>query len=310
MSNQWTAQDDATVVWLLLCCPFSEFQRLLPTLQNKKVSSIGERFLEIINSEELLQRVCMTTHNDIIAYKAAPWTLLEQLSLVRLIHNNKKCNQVQFLSKFPMLFHPSRTASSLNAANVRLNSKDQASLEYQLNSFREYCKNIHNEVADMELLPFPGPPDYKEQIQNYIQNENFKPDEPQIQRDQNIESIRQRAKERMTKKTFAVLVGPGNIRIIDKCKVVFGRRSPKCTPDIDLSDLCLQSISRLHCSISLATDLRFYLEVLNNYVLVNGIQFGKGKFILLNDRDLIDIGGACFIFLENDDLMNQLRGAL
>ena len=271
-SYQWSVQDDTNVIWIMLCCPFSEFKRLLPTLQGKKPSSVGARFLEIINSEELLQRVC-NAHNDLIGYKTVPWTQYELLSLVRLIHNNNKCNQVQFLQKFPMLFHPSRTASSLNAANVRLKAKEQASLEYQLQTFREYMKSISNECKDHELCDFPGPDNYKEEIEKLLNIESNESEKPTIVADQNIECIRKRANEKMTKRTFAALVGPGNIRLIEKCRVVIGRRSPKCIPDIDLSDLRLQSVSRLHCAISFATDLKFYLEVLSNIVIVNWLIF-------------------------------------
>lgn len=208
-----------------------------------------------------------------------------------------------------MLFHPSRTASSLNAANVRLKTKEQASLEHQLQTFRECMKGISNEVKGHELCEFPGSANYLEEIERALNIDTSVTDKKAVAADENIESIRRRAAEKMTKRTFAALVGPGNIRLIEKCRVVVGRRSPKCTPDIDLSDLKLQGVSRLHCAISFATDLHFYLEVLSNTVIVNGVPLERGKFARLSDCDLIDVGGACFIFLENQSLIPQLRSA-
>ncbi|OHT01214.1 FHA domain containing protein [Tritrichomonas foetus] len=338
---KWSQSDDAFVVWLLLCCPFSEFQRTIPMLSNKRPEAIVSRFLEIINNPDLIARVNSECRNDIIGYKPIPWTRHENLSLIRLVHNNRKCNHSQFLLKYPMLFHPSRTASSLNATFVRLKSKDHSTISEQHNQFNASVEKIRDECQGLNLLPFPGIFDignsstndnksdqsaYLESINNGSANPEDeayrntikgeiekllafptkeKDDEPQP--DFSIETMRAKAYEKMNKRSFAALVTSGSVKLVEKCRTVFGRASPKCTPDVDLAEFNLQSISRIHCAISIATDLSFYAECIGSTVIVNGVSFSKGKFIKLNDGDMIDIGGAPFVFFENRELMNNLR---
>lgn len=306
----WTPQDDALVVWLLLCCPFSEIQRPLQMLQNKRPEAIVSRFNEIINNPDLIQRVNSECRNDIIGYKAAPWTKHETLSLIRLVHNNRKCNHLQFLLKFPMLFHPSRTASSLNATNVRLKSKDHSTLSDQLLQFNAAVDKIHEECKDLELLPFPGEEDFQEDPKTVIEKLIYPPEpekEESSMQEYSIETFRQIASEKMTKKTFAALITSGSVKLVEKCRTIFGRASPKCNPDVDLAEFNKQSISRIHCGIFLAKDLNFYIECIGKMIMVNTCIFQKGSIIQIHDGDLLDIGGVPFIFFENRELLTSIR---
>lgn len=310
---KWTSADDALVVWLLLCCPFSEFQRGVVMLSNKRTEAIVSRFLEIINSPELIQRVNTESKYDIIGYKPIPWTKHETLSLIRLVHNNKKCNQLQFLLKFPMLFHPSRTASSLNATYVRLKTKDHNSISDQLSQFNAAVEKIHEECKSLELLPFPGEEDVQADPKGAIEKLLYTPKseaEDESAKEYNIETFRQVANEKMTKKSFAALVTSGSVKLVEKCRTIFGRASPKCSPDVDLAEFNLQSISRIHCAIFLAKDLNFYIECLGNHmIMVNTGIFQKGSIVQIHDSDLIDIGGVPFVFFENLELISNLRNA-
>lgn len=309
---KWTPSDDAFVVWLLLCCPFSEFQRSIPMLSNKRPETIVGRFLEIINNPELVQRVNSECKNDVIGYKPIPWTKHETLSLIRLVHNNKKCYQIQFLLKFPMLFHPSRTASSLNATFVRLKQKDHNTLSDQLSQFHSAVEKIREECKNLELLPFPGDKEIQDDPKSAIEKLLYPPksetEEDTIQ-EYNIETFRQVANEKMTKKSFGALITSGSVKLVEKCRTIFGRASPKCSPDVDLAEFNLQSISRIHCAIFLAKDLNFYIECLGNMIIVNTCIFQKGSIIQIHDSDLIDIGGVPFVFFENLELVSNLRNA-
>jgi hypothetical protein len=304
-SAVWTGAEDAILVWLVLSCPFVEFPRCWSSnLPGKRPEFAVPRFLEILSNPELVQRVNAECRNDIICHKIAPWTRHEHISLLRLVTNNSRCNPAQFLKQFPMLFHPSRTSSALNATNLRLHSKDQ-SFANHLAQFREFVARIHEEAQGKELAEI----DCDVADVERILNENVQPvDEPVVAVDASIDSLRQRANDQLTQKDFGALVGSGQVRVLKKAKTVFGRASPKCKPDVDLAELNLQSISRIHCTILLASDLHFYARCQGSCIIVNGVLFKRGAVVRLFDRDVIDIGGAPFIFFENQSLLAQLRG--
>lgn len=310
-ATQWTAIDDTFVVWLVLCSPFSEFKRVFSSiqeLQSKKLETIIPRFLEIMDSPELIDRVNTECKGDIVSYRTATWARHEQLSLLRLVRNNKKCSPQVFLSKFSTLFHPCRSSSAL-MTSMRLHTKE-GSFENQLAQFKEYCDAIHKEVEGKELLPFPGScANPVSEVERVLEQEKLDADVPALEKDETFADLRKRASEFMTVKTLACMVGEGNIRPIRKPKVVFGRSSPRCKPDIDLADLRLQSVSRNHCLLFFATDLNFYIKCLGNMVMVNGTMYKRGEIIKIHDRDLVDIGGCVFVFLENLELMRALREA-
>ena len=310
--TQWTASEDSLIVWLLLVTPFSEFPRVLSIireLQNKRTELFVQRFLEVIRSPELTQRAVAECKPDVICCRTAAWEKREHLSLLRLIHNNnRKCQQHVFLTRYPALFHPSRTAAALTAMAGRLKTKE-GSYESGIAQFREFVKKVSDEAAGKELLPFPGGyEDPVAEVQRILDSEEG-PKEEEVKKDEDLPAVRARVAEMMTPKTFACLVAPGKVKCVRRPRVVFGRESPKCKPDVDLSDMNLQSISRQHCILSLAKDLNFYMRCLGNMIIVNGKVFKKGEIVRIRDADLIDIGGACFVFLENGTLMTSLREA-
>jgi hypothetical protein len=248
----------------------------------------------------------MATRGDIVGYKIPPWTRHQQLPLMRLVQNNsQRCLSSQFVATYPLLFHPCRSASSLSATHARLRSKGQ-DFEYVLGQFREFCQAIHNEVQNEELLDFPGD---GSGIDEFTRERSEKVNERSVSPDATLESLRERTAGLVTPTDFGALVGPDNVRVLRKAQTVFRRTSPKCKPDIDLTDLGLQSVSRIHCKLSLAHDLNFYVTCLGKSILVNGCVFRTRAVIQIKDRDLIEVGGAAFIFFENQELMDQLRTA-
>lgn len=303
-SVSWTPAEDAILVWLILSCPFTEFSRCWAReLPGKKPEAAVTRFLEILSSPELVSRVNTDCRQDVICHKTVPWTRHEHLSLLRLVANNERCNPSHFLKHFPMLFHPSRTFASLTATLLRLRSKEN-SFENALSQFHEFVSKIREEAVGKRPVTIECTAD---DVAAVLAAEAKSGDESVPDGALTVEGLRVKANEQMTPRDFGALVGAGPVRVLKKAKVVFGRASPKCKPDVDLADLNLQSISRIHCTISLATDLCFYVKCDGNAIIVNGCVFVKGALIRLNDRDMLDIGGACFVFFENQALLQQLR---
>jgi hypothetical protein len=272
-------------------------------LPRKNSEAAVVRFLEILASPKLVQRVNAECRHDIVCHKAAPWTRHEQLSLVRLAANNARCNPAHFLKGFPMLFHPSRTSATLTATHIRLRAKLDC-FEATQAQFREWVSKIREEAAGRDTVAIEC---MAAEVETVIAADPKPVDDPPPDAEMTVERLRARANEAITQKDFGAFVGPGPVRVLTKATTTFGRVSPKCKPDIDLSDLNLQSISRFHCTVSLASDLNFYLNCLGSAVIINGCIFAKETVIRLNDRDLIDIGGAFFIFFENQALLQQLR---
>lgn len=307
----WTGSEDAQLVWLLLVSPFSEFPRVLSLvreLQGKKPETFVSRFLEVLHNPELTQRAVSQCKPDVLCCRTAAWEKHEQLSLLRLAHNNKKCPLQVFMQRYPALFHPSRTSASLIATSGRLKDKD-GSYESLISQFKEYVRKVSEEAQGKDLLPFPGGyDDPVAEIQKILDSEEG-PKQEEIKKDEDMAAVRARVADFMTPKTFACLVAPGKVKCIRRPKVVLGRSSPKCKPDVDLSDMNLQSISRMHCVLTLAKDLNWYVKCVRKMVIVNGKVFKKGCVVRIKDTDLIDIGGACFVFLENGTLMTSLRDA-
>ncbi|EAY21790.1 FHA domain containing protein [Trichomonas vaginalis G3] len=309
-TQPWSASEDTLVVWLVLSCPFSEFSKQAAALPNRSPSEIVERFTVIMNDPELTERVNHESHNDILSYRPVPWTTLETYNLVRLCHQNKRCIPTTFLERFPSMFHPSRTATAITTMDEKLRQKEQSSIESQNAIWRQYQDEIYKFVDNHDLVAFPGSEDPVKDVTEFIKSEtdNLLKQEEQT-KGLSFDVITSKVEGKWTKKSFAVLVGGTDVRLIESTNVVFGRASPKCKPDVDLAYLNLQSISRRHCAIKLCTDLRFYIECLGAIVIVNGSIFKKGSIVRLHDKDIIDIGGAPFVFVENHSLMDSLRHA-
>lgn len=306
----WTAAEDTLVVWLVLSCPFSEFQKQAVSLSNRTPGEIIERFTVIMNDKALTDRVNHECNSDILSYRPVPWTTIETYNLVRLCHQNKHCAAAAFLERFPALFHPTRTPTTITAYEEKLRQKEQGTIESQNILWRQYQDDINKFIEKHDLVPFPGSDDPKTEVSEFMKQESdilLKQEEQA--KNFSFDVITSRVQDKWTKKSFAALIGGTGVRYIESTNVVFGRASPKCKPDIDLADLKLQSISRRHCAIKLCTDLRFYIECLGAIVIVNGTIFKKGSVVRLHDKDIIDIGGAPFVFVENHSLMDALRHA-
>jgi hypothetical protein len=183
-------------------------------------------------------------------------------------------------------------------------SSEENSFEGVLGHSREFVSKIREEGVGKE----PGPIELTgEEIEGILASDAEPPDQPMSTSELTIEGSTMKANEQMIGRDFGALVVAGPVRVLKKARMVFGRASPKWKPDVNVADLNLQSISRLHCTIALAVDLNLDVKCDGNSMIVNGSVFGKGSMVRLNDHDIIDYGGACFVFFENEALLEQLR---
>lgn len=303
----WTPAEDANLIWLLMSCPFTDHSKpIVSYFPFRAIQEIFQRYNEILESKELSQRVIKEANGDILTYKPIPWTKSEFCSLARLSDLNGKCLPSQFLASFPSLFHPARYAGSLLSTYNRLRNHGQNSYSIQNQIFQEFRSQIQKEIQGIKLESFPSLSEDPElALRNIIQS-----DESLTSQSNSIFSIQTLIQKQMSKKTFAALVGIGSPRFLNRTKTSLGRSSPKIKPDIDLSDLNIQTISRKHCNINVCSDLNLYLEVLSKNVIINGVVFQRNAKIRLQNGDILDIGGAPFVFIENIELLTTLRQIL
>lgn len=303
----WTAQEDANLIWLLTSCPLTENSKtLISVFPGRSIQEIFQRYHEILGNKELSARVIKETGGDILSYKPVSYTRSEFCNLARLSEINGKCLPTQFLNSFPSLFHPARYAGSLMSTYNRLRNHGQNSYSYQNQLFQDFRQSIQSDIKNLPLESVQGFDDPEATLRKINHSETTFLSES-LTSQNSIKNIQILIQKQMSKRTFGSLVGIGPPRYINKARTLIGRQSPKVQPDIDLSDLNLQSISRRHCFILFCSDFFFYLDVLAKNVIVNGIVFQKNTKVRLQNGDILDIGGAPFIFFENFDLLHSLR---
>jgi hypothetical protein len=99
----------------MFSCPFAEFSHWIGQLLSKKPDTLLSRSFQILNDPTLVQRVNRETRGDIVGYRVPPSTRRAPLSLMRLVSNSgQRYLPSQFFAKYPLLFHPFHTSSSLS----------------------------------------------------------------------------------------------------------------------------------------------------------------------------------------------------
>lgn len=121
-----------------------------------------------------------------------------------------------------------------------------------------------------------------------------------------VTAIKEKALAGLKPNVLAVLIGRRGAIHMTKSSVTMGRATPLTHPDIDLSGYCMQSIARIHCEVSLRSDLEFYLKCCARDVIIDGTLFRSGDFVRLRDGCMIDVG-VPFLFVENPLMMKKLR---
>jgi len=301
--------EDAILTWFFLCCPFLEHKKLTSILTSHSVSSLLSRFLEIMKTPELMERIQQEYKGDVLSYKPAPFSNLESYYLVKALDFLNTTDFAIATDRYPMLFHPSRTLGAYSIQYNRLSSKNQHTSTAQQELFMSFVQQIREKISGETILPFPGniadPETTISEITGKPKDEPKKTNEIIMP---NFASFHEIAKNSFTPTTFAVLVGFEKVHQIDKIKTILGRFSPKSQADIDVecdkSHNSLSKVSRHHAEITLAKDMRFYLKVLGKIVLINGKVFTTNSIVHIKKRDLIDIGGYMHVFFENPKYFN------
>ena len=192
-----------------------------------------------------------------------------------------------------------------------MHKKKNLTYHQHLNNFIRYKNNLikaasREELDDVDINLTP------EDVAKYtIQNieSQLKP----LNFFQTVGDMLDHIQPYFSKNDFYAIRGPGMPIMINKPSVNIGRKTlfdEDIEIDIDLSHFNLKKVSRLHANIRLASDMNFYLTVFGRNAIINGELFIKGKIIQIHNSDVIDLGGFVFIFVENGELMNQLRHAL
>ena len=304
----FTSVEDAIISWFYFCEQFTDTKKLQQYIQNLPISTTTARFIEILNSPELIQRTRKELKDDILGYKPATPTLFEEYYLIRAIELLKPKDFDEILVKFPQFFHPSRTPSSLRQMEERLKKKGIINSELAQVQIDQFMSEVRSKIGETPLLPFPG--DYEDPV---AEVEKLMGDSDEMDGEQmlpSLDDVIADADKKMTKGTFAVLIGQSGVFPINKTKIIVGRKSPKSKAEIDIdsSDAdALSHVSRHHIEITLSNDLRFYVKVLGKLIIINGQIYTQSQVILLKDLDVIDAGGRVLLFHENKQLFDRIR---
>jgi hypothetical protein len=299
--EDWTAEEDAYCVWSFFMNPVGQLCDHSGVPNNRPVSDLQRRYLQIMSSPDLQDRVLRYSHGDVIRFRRVKFTKLEDyafLNAQRLLHTT---NAAKILELFTSCFHPSRSVSSITA---RANLNSVRGVQSWSAQYAIYCKlknSIARDVPSDQLVPIPTQPaDLVPFIRKsgcMLRPENFF---------ETVGQLSSHIQSRFSPCDFYALRGPGKAIFLSKAKVMIGRRTHSSVVDVDLN---LKKVSRVHAVISFCTDLRFYIEVLGPMVLVNGELFVAGNVVRLQHGDVVDIGTYLFMFVEHVDLMDKLRGA-
>jgi hypothetical protein len=134
------------------------------------------------------------------------------------------------------------------------------------------------------------------------QDEQIGPAPSRIVRTVTFAEVRANLRKQFQSNNIAALYGRRGVEMISKTAVTIGRATPQGKPDVDIGGYLMPGIARVHCRISLRSDMAFYLEVIGRDVVVNGNLFYNGQFVSLADSAIVDVVGIPLLFLENPDL--------
>lgn len=295
-----SADDDSLIVWFFYCCQYSDKSILTQSLKIT-LAQAYDRFIEIQNSKELMQRCLDHMKNDILGYKPPPFSRGDLYYYSKIKKSLNILDQNQIMEKFPLLFHPAITPAEMHKKTIT--ARDSSNL-----SIDSYIQEINESVAGHELVPFPG--DFEDPIDVVRKQMNQNTETDQIDVQLHVNQLIDDAFKDVPSNTYAILIGQFCNFIVDKSISKIGRNSPRIKVDINIEDPeknDVSKISRHHCTLQLAKDLQFYMRIFGSYILVNGELICCGQTVLLKHKDILDIGGQPLIFLENVELFKKLR---
>ncbi|KAK8900303.1 Microspherule protein 1 [Tritrichomonas musculus] len=304
----WTPKYDAYSIWGFMMNPIGGICDFLSVPDDIPKNLLQDRFFEILKSPELQKRANKYMNYDLVHFHRVKFSIPEEyqtFNASRLLRNN---NPIKILRFFQPTFHLTRSPNSIVALQFK---KKQMNTNYNtcLSEFIKYKKYLISLCTKEELdeLNFDYTPD---DFAPYI-IQNLAQQMTPVNIYQTFANIANYLQIPFRKNDFYAIRGPGSPHIINKAICKIGRQSLFSEDGLDvcITNSKLKKLSRHHATISLSTDMNFYLAIYGENAIVNGLIFRKGKIIRIRNGDVIDLGGYLFIFIENMSLMSSLREA-
>lgn len=291
------SNEDAYILWFFFSTQFSDIRQIAKTIHGKTLSEIYQRYLDIIETPNFASMVRKDLFEDFFGWKTFPFSKIELLYLYKIVSIKSGIDPADILQKFPQIFHPSRAPSALLS---KMKSLDQQKnkLDMYIDSIKDYTQDYTKPLEHSHL-------NEKEQLLNELNDTSN-----QKKLITSMNEIFNEISENIKENTLALLIGQSKNYRIEKLSTTLGRISPKTQVDINLADdnsIFQSKISRNHCIITLATDYKFYIKVLGNYIILNGIILEKGQTARLNNYDVLDIGSKLLVFYENPKIFSISR---
>lgn len=268
------AGEDRKIIWTFFCVPLPELVR--PPYGPKFLADgkALERFDSILKSGSMRD---LYSHIGLLERKPHTVTATEAMAFNSVCARGGMSAFQRPESYFTRLVYPVHYTTRLFNRDCRASKRE---FEETIEKFQ---KDVANVVKKRQLLPFPVC--RTDELRKANKGSRI-----------SIANIRERTFATDQIDFLATLVGIESQYNITKPVTTIGRRSVYSNPDIDLTSTGNLQISRIHLTISLRADYKFYAEVNGNEALFNGVPVCRGRTVLLNDGDLIDLAGEVFVF--------------
>jgi hypothetical protein len=303
--SSWTDEEDAYCVWSFFMNPVGSLCDYTTPPPGKTISQMLDRFRVIMASKPLQKRVLEHCRGDIIRFHRVRFTVLEDFAIANAQRLLRTTNAMKILEVFGHSFHASRSSDSILGRMTLLQSRGVNVWSVQHTLYQRFKNGILKDLPPEELVSIPTT---AADIAPFTHNPSV--DAPGFYTEQFFDTVGQlhaHIQPRFARCQFYALRGRGKTIFCSRVHTTIGRRTPSNSVDVDLSVFGFKQISRLHATITLFTDLSFYLEVVGRFVIVNGVVIRNGNVVKLRDGDVVDIGMYLFMFVEHVALMKELR---
>jgi hypothetical protein len=303
--SSWTDEEDAYCVWSFFMNPIGSLCDYTTPPPGKTISQMLDRFRVIMSSKPLQTRVLNHCRGDIIRYRRARFTPLEDFAIANAQRLLRTTNPMKILEGFQHGFHLSRSPDSILGRMTLQQSRGVNAWNVQHTLYQRFKNGILKDFPAEQLVAIPTTVD---DIAQFARDPS--PDAPSFRTEQFFDTVGQlhdHIQPRFGRCDFYALRGRGQPFFCSRAHITIGRRTPSNSVDVDLSVFGLRQISRVHARITMCIDLNFYLDVVGRFVIVNGVVVRNGNVVKLRDRDVVDIGTYVFMFVEHVALMEQLR---
>jgi hypothetical protein len=302
----WTDAEDTYCVWSFLMNPIGGITDHCRMPPGRQIRDLLPRFREIIASPLLQERVLAYCGGDIVRLHRVMFAPLEDFAIAKVQHYLHTTNGETIIDVFGPYFHLSRSPASVFSRIALQVTRGSNSWSTQLQAYQRFKDLIYQKTSGTQLVEISTKP---EDIEPALLDEKLEPLKRAVLFD-TVGQMYAHVQERFSESDFFALRGSGKAFFCSRACTTIGRRTAADPIDVDIGEFAGKHASRLHATISLAWDMAFYLEVIGRFVIVNGSVFPTGKIVKLRDLDVLDIGTYVCMFMENVNLMAELRATL